>query len=104
MVSIDRYAARLGRRREFIEMKPKIKTALTAIELVAVLLITAVTFSWGRETARLERGDEAYGGEYLLLLIPVIYYTGRRIVLDWIAYLRKRWGMDELQTEGVENE
>lgn len=85
-------------------MKSKIRTALVALELVVIFLITATTFSWGREIAQIERGCKAYGGEYLLLLIPAIYYTDKRIVLDWIAYLRKRWELDELQTGDVENE
>ena len=41
------------------------------------------------KTARIERGYEAIGGEYLLLLLPAIYYTGKRTVLDWITDLRE---------------
>ena len=63
-----------------------------ACELLVVLLVTDLTFAWGKQTARIERGYDAYGGEYLLLLIPVIFYTGKRTVLDWIADLRKRRG------------
>ena len=39
-------------------------------------------------------GYEAIGGEYLLLLLPAIYYTGKRTLLDWIAEFReskKEW-------------
>lgn len=59
-----------------------------AVELAAVLLITAAAFAWGRRAALVERGYTAHGGEYLLLLIPAIYYTGKRIAADWIAELR----------------
>jgi len=59
-----------------------------AVELAAVLLATADAFAWGQRAALIERGYTARGGEYLLLLIPAIYYTGKRIAADWIAELR----------------
>lgn len=61
------------------------------LELAAVLLMTALAFAWGKQAARIERGYEAIGGEYLLLLIPAIYYTGKRTILDWIAEIREVW-------------
>lgn len=61
------------------------------LELAVVLLLTAVAFVWGVQTARIERGYEAIGGEYLFLLLPAIYYTGKRTILDWIADLRELW-------------
>ncbi len=60
-----------------------------ACELLAVLLITGTAFMWAKETAMAERGYEAIGGEYLLLLLPAIYYTGKRTILDWTAEIRK---------------
>lgn len=60
-----------------------------ALELAAVLLVTALAFAWGKQTAQAERGYTAIGGEYLLLLLPAIYYTGKRTVLDWITDLRE---------------
>lgn len=65
-----------------------------ALELLTVLLLTAAAFVWGRQAARIERGYEAIGGEYLLLFLPAMYYTGKRTILDWIADLR------ELRREG----
>ena len=59
------------------------------LELAAVLLVTALAFAWGRQVAQAERGYTAIGGEYLLLLIPFMYYPGKRTVLDWITDLRK---------------
>lgn len=59
------------------------------LELAAVLLVTALAFVWGKQTARIERGYEAIGGEYLFLLLPAIYYTGKRTILDWIADLQE---------------
>ena len=63
-----------------------------AVELAAVLLATAAAFTWGQRAALIERGYTARGGEYMLLLIPAIYYTGKRVLLDWIAELRELWG------------
>jgi len=48
---------------------------LAAAELASVILITAAAFAVGRKAALLERGCEAYGGECLLILIPVFYYV-----------------------------
>lgn len=59
-----------------------------AVELAAVLLATAAAFAWGQRAALIERGYTARGGEYLLLLIPAIYYIGKRIAADWIAEFR----------------
>jgi len=64
-------------------MKPPRSLASVAGELLAVLLITGAAFMWGKETAMAERGYEAIGGEYLLLLIPAIYYIGKRTITDW---------------------
>lgn len=72
-------------------MKPKRSLASVALELLAVLLLTALAFVWGKQTAQIERGYEAVGGEYLLLLLPAIYYTGKRTILDWVADLRELW-------------
>ncbi len=46
-------------------------------EFAAVLLITAAAFAWGRRFSLAARGYEALGGEYLLLLLPVLYYIGK---------------------------
>ena len=75
-------------------MKTKRSLASVVLELAAVLLVTALAFAWGKQTAQAERGYTAIGGEYLLLLIPAIYYTGKRTILDWIADIR------ELRREG----
>lgn len=69
-------------------MNRKKNWAAAAVELAAVLLATAAAFAWGQRAALIERGYTARGGEYLLLLIPFIYYTGKRTILEWIAELR----------------
>lgn len=75
-------------------MKPKRGRASVVLELAAVLLVTVLAFAWGLQTAQDERGYTAIGGEYLFLLLPFMYYPGKRTVLDWIADLR------ELRREG----
>lgn len=65
--------------------------AAAAVELAAVLLITAAAFAWGQRAALIERGYTARGGEYLLLLIPEIYYITKRIIVDWIKEIKKTW-------------
>ena len=54
-----------------------------------MLFRSALAFAWGMQTAQAERGYTAIGGEYLLLLLPAMYYTGKRTILDWIADLRE---------------
>ena len=69
-------------------MNRKKNWAAAAVELAAVLLAIAAAFAWGQRAALIERGYTARGGEYLLLLIPAIYYIGKRIAADWIAEFR----------------
>lgn len=71
-------------------MRSKRSLASVIFELVAVLLITAAAFQWGRTTALFERGYTTCGREYLLLLIPLAYYAGKWVVLDWAATLREK--------------
>lgn len=72
-------------------MKPKRSLASVALELAAVLLVTALAFAWGKQTALTERGYNAIGGEYLFLLIPFMYYPGKRTILDWVTEIRELW-------------
>lgn len=70
-------------------MKPKRSLASVIFELATVLLVTAAAFAWGRSAAMAEWGRETLGGEHLLLLLPIMYYIGKRVLLDWIEDLRK---------------
>ena len=63
--------------------------ASVALELAVVLLVTALTFAWGMREAQAQRGYNAIGGEFIFLLIPAMYYTGKRVILDWINDIRK---------------
>lgn len=72
-------------------MKTKRSLASVVLELAAVLLVTALAFAWGVQTAHAERGCAAIGGEYLFLLIPAMYYTGKWTILDWVTEIRELW-------------
>lgn len=71
-------------------MKSNKINASAVFELLLVLLITAIAFVWGSLVAQMERGYDAVGGEYLLLLFPAVYYPGKKMILDGIAELRKQ--------------
>lgn len=61
------------------------KSRLAAAEFLAVLIVTAVVFTKGLSAALAWRGYEAVGGEFMLLLLPIIYYEAKRIILDYVA-------------------
>lgn len=71
-------------------MKPKRSLVSVALELAAVLLVTALAFAWGVQTAQAERGYTAIGGEYLFLLLSFMYYPGKRTILDWVTEIREQ--------------
>ena len=66
-------------------MRRKKKSRLAAAELLAVLIVTAVVFIKSRGYALAWRGYEAVGGEFMLLLLPIIYYEAKRIILDFVV-------------------
>ena len=65
-------------------MRRKKKSRLAAAEF-AVLIVTAVVFTKGLSAALAWRGYKAVGGEFMLLLLPIIYYEAKRIILDFVA-------------------
>lgn len=66
-------------------MRRKKKSRLATAEFLAVLIVTAVVFIKSRGYALAWRGYEAVGGEFMLLLLPIIYYEAKRIILDYVA-------------------
>lgn len=72
-------------------MKPKRSLVSAALELAAVLLVTALAFVWGTRIAQTEWGRRTIGGEHLFLLTPPVYYIVKRIAMDWIADIREKW-------------
>lgn len=73
----------IGARRRTHEAQKK--SRLAAAEFLAVLIVTAVVFIKSRGYALAWRGYEAVGGEFMLLLLPIIYYEAKRIILDYVA-------------------
>lgn len=65
-------------------MRHKKKSRIAA-ELLAVLIVTAVVFTKGLSAALAWRGYKTVGGEFMLLLLPIIYYEAKRIILDYVA-------------------
>ena len=65
-------------------MKLSRKQFSAALELVIVLLATALVFRLGVAVATAERGCE-----YILLALPVLYYAGKVTLQDWLANLRE---------------
>jgi len=63
----------------------------TSIELTVILLVAAVSFLRGRQAALAMRGSGGYGGECLLLLLPVVYYVWKQIAADWLRDFREMW-------------
>ncbi len=70
-------------------MKLSRKQISAVLELVIVLLGTALAFRLGVAAAKAERGYDAYGGEYLLLMLPALYYAGKQTLQDWLADLQE---------------
>lgn len=70
-------------------MKLSKKQVSAVLELVIVLLATALVFRLGVATAKAERGYDAHGGEYLLLTLPALYYAEKQTLQDWLADLRE---------------
>lgn len=66
-------------------MRRKKKSRLAAAEFLAVFIVTAVVFIKSMGYALAWRGYEAVGGEFMLLLLPIIYYETKRIILDYVA-------------------
>lgn len=66
-------------------MRRKKKSRLAAAEFLAVLIVTAVVFTKGLSAALAWRGYKAVGGEFMLLLLPIMYYEAKRIILDFVA-------------------
>ncbi len=65
------------RERENGEAVDKKKKWREAAEFAVVVLVTLIVFALLRRAALMKRGYAAFGGEYLLFLLPVLYYIGK---------------------------
>ncbi len=54
-----------------------------------MVLVGVILFLWGAEAAYIQRGYKAYGGEYLLLFLPILAYLLSGSIKDTIAELIK---------------
>lgn len=66
-------------------MRRKRKSRLAAVELLGVLTATAVLFVKAQSVALASRGYFAIGGEFMLLLLPIIYYLAKQTIRDFAA-------------------
>ena len=66
------------------------------IKIAAVIVATWIMFRIGQALAFRERGYIAYGGEYLLLLLPLFWKIGKTVVNDF----RDMWA--ELSEDSTE--
>ena len=57
------------------------RLAIKSLELWMVVIATLALFRLGQVYALNQRGYMAYGGEYMLLLLPMIYYTAKSTIL-----------------------
>ncbi|MCL2107794.1 MAG: hypothetical protein FWH20_00420 [Oscillospiraceae bacterium] len=60
---------------------------LNIIKWLAIIAITVILFLCAKKHAYEFRGYEAIGGEYIILLLPVIFVLIRKVVKDWL----NRW-------------
>lgn len=74
-----------GRRHVLEDILPLFPDELAEAEFLAVLIVTAVVFTKGLSAALAWRGYKAVGGEFMLLLLPIIYYEAKRVILDFVA-------------------
>lgn len=64
------------------------RSVLHIVGAAATIVLSIMLFVAGKEAAYRERGYFAIGGEYLILLLPLILYAAGRTVKDWIADFR----------------
>jgi len=59
------------------------------LHLLLVIAVTLALFLLAREAAYAERGYEAIGGEYMVFLLPLIFYAVRQSIADTRAALKE---------------
>ena len=74
--------------------KQRIKRIVTAVKYILLTIAGIIAFKYGADYAFEERGYFAYGGEYLLLLMPFIYYLFSDIIKGIIDLFKMAWCMD----------
>ena len=91
MKAIQYRRLRIGWRALWIEEMKLKRAAHTAMKYIFLIAVAIALFYWGKGQAYKQRGYEAYGGEYLLLLLPLIWYAIETTVRDYIKEAKKLW-------------
>jgi len=63
------------------------RTIWRIIEIVGVTTATVVLFHLAKDAAFAERGYEAIGGEYCVLLLPLFWIAGKKMLKDFVSML-----------------
>lgn len=75
------------------------KRALQILKWLAIIAAGILLFLLGKRVAYIERGYKAVGGEYLLLLLPLLWLAVEQVIKDF----RKMW-RDAKETVDAEEE
>lgn len=75
--------------------KQKIKRIVTAVKYILLTIAGIIAFKYGADYAFEERGYFAYGGEYLLLLMPFVYYLFADMTKEIIEWTRLVFATEE---------
>lgn len=67
------------------------RAARGAVKYTLLTVAAVLLFCWGKQLAFEERGYEGCGGEYLLLLIPLIWYAVETTARDFIKDTKTIW-------------
>lgn len=86
-----------------ISIKRLKRFAVTALEFWIVLIATLALFRLGQVYALQERDYFAYGGEYMLLLLPLIYYTTKSTIITGNKKSRKTAGTVKAAKKNIFN-
>lgn len=70
------------------------KKAVKAEKYILLTVIGILAFKIAADYALKERGCTAYGGEYLLLLMPLIYYLFADIIKTSVELVKTVWFCD----------
>ena len=75
--------------RKQVKLAKMIKTVL---KWLLITLAGVALYLWGAEAAYIERGYRAYGGECLLLFLPILWALAESVINDVKRNYRKREG------------
>lgn len=64
------------------------KRLFKAVQYLALAVVTVVLFMWAKESALAARGYKAYGGEYLILLLPLLWWIAETTVRDFAREIK----------------